>query len=606
MEFSQLNGYKVKDKKAKRFYNSIEELKLDTTLKVGMFAETKGYFTSGDGGSAIYEIVNDNLVENNGSVHSLSNGLYAQIIDSDVIYFEQFGINEESVDESVKLQYLFDYAKSKHIDVKCKYVKQINLTNKVTIECNVDFNKSTIIPDSNLSVLFDVKSNSKISNLNVTYETSIIRDKGYVFNLKGNNIEIFNCDLNAFIGIYSSSSISNIKIHDNILNNIRNNILMQNGVFKNIEVYNNQQTIPQTQENPVLSNNCILISSGIKYPFDTENPVNEEYITNTKGTNINVYNNKFKQINLRSIYLINIDNANIDSNYTDNPFGNKTGHTLPGYSDDVYVLDLCTNSSINNNVVTASGENGIDILSCKNTTVTNNKLFGIDADGINIDVSDAYSNSAIVNDINIDVLTCDNTVVTNNEIETNNVGISHVFAINSTITNNIIRHTEQGKEGTTHVSILLTTETGSRFTNEVGNWGTLIIKDNQFLDDMKIANQRATIWTNDKTHIYLSEDNGYKFTINVDNTDYPDGKIYTFAHDEKFDNCKIYVIDPSNPTRKYELPLTNDGTKGVVNYSNGRYAFSITLKKVFTNLPQTAQTSSYYNLSVGTLEVHLW
>lgn len=605
--FSELNGYLVKDSKAIHTYDNVLSMISDTTLKEGMHVRTKGYYNINDGGSSDFIIVNDNtLIQDGGSIIELTNGLYAKIIDSSVIYFEQFGISEESVDESTKLQALIDYAKTKDIEIKCKFAKEINLVNKVDIEGNIDFNNSTIVPDNNLSVLFDVFSNSKITNLKVEYNTSIIRDKGYVFNLKGNNIEIANCDLNAFIGIYSSRTNSNIKIHDNILNNVRNNILMQNGIYTNIEVYNNEQNIPQTQEQPALSNNCILISSGIKYPFDSDNPVDGNTITTTKGKNINVYNNKFKQINLRSIYLINFDNANIENNYTENPYGDKTGHTRVGYSDDVYVLDLCTNSNISNNTVINSGENGIDILSCKNTTVTNNKLFGINADGINIDVSDVYSNNAIQSNILIDYLTCDNTIVSNNEIETDNVGVSVVYAINTTITDNIIKNTEAGALGTTHVSVLLTTESGSRFLNEVGHWGTLIIKDNQFQGQMHIASQRAAMWTNTNSHIYLSEDNGYVFTVEVDNTSYPDGKLYQFGHDQIFTNCKVYVIDPTDSTKKYPLPLTNDGTKGVISYYSAKYAFGINLKQVFTNIPQTPHTTNVYNLSAGTLEVHLW
>ena len=56
MEFSTLNGYKVKDKKAIRYYDTVADMKSDTTLKNGMHVKTKGYYTSGDGGSTEYII----------------------------------------------------------------------------------------------------------------------------------------------------------------------------------------------------------------------------------------------------------------------------------------------------------------------------------------------------------------------------------------------------------------------------------------------------------------------------------------------------------------------------------------------------------------------
>ena len=81
MEFSTLNGYKVKDKKAIRYYDTVADMKSDTTLKSGMYVKTKGYYVSNDGGHGEYIIVNDNtLIDDGGSIHTLSNGLKAKIL----------------------------------------------------------------------------------------------------------------------------------------------------------------------------------------------------------------------------------------------------------------------------------------------------------------------------------------------------------------------------------------------------------------------------------------------------------------------------------------------------------------------------------------------
>lgn len=92
-EVSILNGYNIKDKKAVRYYNNVENMKNDLTLKNGMHVTTEGFYTEGDGGATNYIIVNDeNLTVDNGSVHLLSNGLKAKLlIENETINFRQLG-----------------------------------------------------------------------------------------------------------------------------------------------------------------------------------------------------------------------------------------------------------------------------------------------------------------------------------------------------------------------------------------------------------------------------------------------------------------------------------------------------------------------------------
>lgn len=98
MEFSTLNGYKVKDKKAIRYYDNVSDMKNDTSLKSGMYAKTKGYYTSNDGGHGEYVIINDNeLSEDNGLVHTLTNGLKAKLIYESEINVKQYGAKGDGV-----------------------------------------------------------------------------------------------------------------------------------------------------------------------------------------------------------------------------------------------------------------------------------------------------------------------------------------------------------------------------------------------------------------------------------------------------------------------------------------------------------------------------
>lgn len=90
MEFSTLNGYKVKDKKAIRFYDIVDNMINDSTLKEGMHVKTKGYYDINDGGSADYHITSSE--SNSDFQEELQNGLYATlIVENNTINIKQLG-----------------------------------------------------------------------------------------------------------------------------------------------------------------------------------------------------------------------------------------------------------------------------------------------------------------------------------------------------------------------------------------------------------------------------------------------------------------------------------------------------------------------------------
>ena len=101
-----LNGYKIKDEKAVRSYESIAQMKADTKLKEGYHAKTKGYYEANDGGHGEYIIVDDDtLVDDGGLIHVLSNGLKAKLVINDCINIKQFGAkgdNSSNDTEAIK------------------------------------------------------------------------------------------------------------------------------------------------------------------------------------------------------------------------------------------------------------------------------------------------------------------------------------------------------------------------------------------------------------------------------------------------------------------------------------------------------------------------
>lgn len=174
-EFSTLNGYKVKDKKATRFYDNVESMKSDTTLKEGMHVITKGYYTINDGGGSHYHITS--IESQTDFQEELNNGFYASLIVKDYIKPEMLGAYGDGVHD--------DY---ESINNSILYGDTILFSNK-NYKCNstITINKSCKFLGVKNSRTVEERNYIDFSESNDN-ECFILNTKGIVFenlNIKG-------------------------------------------------------------------------------------------------------------------------------------------------------------------------------------------------------------------------------------------------------------------------------------------------------------------------------------------------------------------------------------------------------------------------------------
>lgn len=186
-----LNGYKIKDEKAVRSYETVASMKVDTKLKEGYHVKTLGYYEANDGGHGEYVIVDDDtLVDDGGLIHVLSNGLRAKLInDKNNILTYGCKKNDSSFDNSTIINSFINkldsYNYLKIPSGTFYFYNPINVTKPLTtIDCKGDIN---YIGDN---CAINIESNSN------TFNIYSINSKAKGIKIESTNNRIFNQEFN--------------------------------------------------------------------------------------------------------------------------------------------------------------------------------------------------------------------------------------------------------------------------------------------------------------------------------------------------------------------------------------------------------------------------
>lgn len=268
MEFSTLNGYKVKDKKAIRYYDNVELMKSDTTLKSGMHVKTEGYYSVNDGGGSYYVIKDssDNYYE------TLNNELVAELEIGNIITPEMFGAYGDGThDDSTAFNNLFSYLNNRTTTIGVRYdnyipeIKVFNkykLSNPVTIPYRMNFHlNGTGILEGDNNLLEFSSLGDKCMITGITFYTT----SGYCIyindeqNLNAPHLSIHKCTFNnSSNGIYVRARSSRVTLQECFLYRITG-YAINNRICDFISINNTWIQEPVLDENSL---ECYIRSEG--------------------------------------------------------------------------------------------------------------------------------------------------------------------------------------------------------------------------------------------------------------------------------------------------------------------------------------------------------
>lgn len=195
-EVKTINGYKIKDEKAIRTYDTVALMKSDTKLKKGQHVKTRGYYSINDGGSAEYYITDTS--NNSDYQENLETGLYATLIIS-----------------------------NNPINVKLFGAKGDELTNDTqAIQNGINFIQRSNLADT----LYFPKGTYLISHIEITQGINLEGESEYYTCLKS----IDNNTNNSLIELINTGTFHNYLSNFRINGNMDNNTNEIHGILANI------------------------------------------------------------------------------------------------------------------------------------------------------------------------------------------------------------------------------------------------------------------------------------------------------------------------------------------------------------------------------------
>ena len=293
-----VDGESVEAKLGKKpyYYNTVADMKADTKLKAGDMVVTLGYYKANDGGGAEYKIVSGNYTDDGGSIHKLTNGLFAELINNDYIFPEYFGTKGDGeTDDTINFKKALNYAiinNYNFIALKKYVINDTLLINSenLSIEINELINHAYVETLINIvnnyntikinNIITDINSQYAI-NLNGSYGHGCKQNKLYVKSIKNFNVAVLLLGQGNLGTIYNTLNIKYINCGIGILlKNLTKNDYVNSNYFYDIDI-NASDTCIKTENvedgNDFDDNNFYNISLN-NYQYGI-------YLNNAKGNN---------------------------------------------------------------------------------------------------------------------------------------------------------------------------------------------------------------------------------------------------------------------------------------------------------------------------------
>ena len=288
-------------------FDNVNDMKSSTNLIDGSYAETLGYYSKNDGGSALYKITSTkNETEYQ---ETLNNGLYATLIIKDSVNVKQFGAYGDGIhDDTNTMQKAIDTCKNIIFPYGTYLTSGIRLKDN---SCMISENATIKVIPNNSTVYYVVGIIEK-TNVSILGTLNVIGDKdehtgtegefGMCLGILGsNNINIENVILSYGWGdglyIGNSSNIDNVTCHHNRRNGM--SILSGEKIrIDNLFTYTNGGTAPNGgfDIEPYINSNRIDVSLGNVFAYDNLGRTGRQcYISNAYTDN----------------YIVNIDSLNL-------------------------------------------------------------------------------------------------------------------------------------------------------------------------------------------------------------------------------------------------------------------------------------------------------